>query len=87
MTDFIAYNIIDPVEQGLAKVGIKSANQTGLFVGAATAGGLWIYQPASMFIGGKPRPWSLFADAGAEGTLVPWWLASGIAGWVTSLVI
>ena len=87
MTDYIAYNIIDPIEQSLASVGIRSANQTGLLVGAAAAGGLWIYQPQSMFIGGKPRPWSLFADAGSEGTPVPWWLAAGVAGWTISLVI
>lgn len=70
-----------PIENGLAAVGMGTPVRRFAGIGLASAGLFWLIKPSVFFTSGSgPRPWSLWAGDGADGVAVPWWMASVLIG-------
>ena len=82
--------IIDPIEELMDKMGMMQGEFAPLkraaFGSAVGAAVVWSVKPKSMFIGDKPRPWSL-NNKTSEATMIPWWMAAMFPGIILGVFI
>ena len=69
-----------PIEDAFVSIGLKTPLLRLGGISGGTAIALFYCKPSYFFdAGGNSRPWSVWSS-GDDGVLVPWWLASFLAG-------
>lgn len=70
------------LEMMMVEMGIGTPPARFMAFGGATLAGIYLMKPTMFFkTDGNPRPWSV-AYPDPEGTIVPWWMAGVLAGFV-----
>lgn len=98
MTDVVTSavaQVIEPIEAGFDAFGLMRGSNAPLkrFVvtSALTSLVIWSVRPQWAFMGGEPRPWTMFTGPnvreGAQPTATPWWIIPLGVGLVSSFLI
>lgn len=79
---------IQPIENGLSSIGVRTPTSRFALFGASTALALWMIKPTMYFSeDGEARPFAPWVDyedpdydGDAEETYMPWWAVSALVG-------